>query len=514
MNESTFVREGAATVRERAFDIHSLTVVAPTLAQSSRLVHPRRRGVILVVAMWVMVILVGLVIVMARQARVESIASGNRLAKAQAAMAARAAEQYVLSEVQNGAGDADVIAEAPGEAIAVGDAYFWIIRPDPQNEQYYDFGITDEAGKVDINAANRDMLLKLPGMTDELVDAIIDWRDADSETSTSGAENDYYGSQPQPYQCKNGPFESMEELTLVRGFLPEVMWNYDLNHNGILDINEAAGGGGGMGLSTSDSANRGLAPFFTIYGGEQGQADAAATPGQGGTGGSGGTGGTGSTGGSGSTGGQTGSAASTTININAQNSQALLDLLRNTLSSQRFSDVQGRIQSGRPFGNVIDFYYKTGLTLDEFNQVSGRLGTGGRQTGLINVNTAPLEVLRCLPGLEDNDAQTLLSARTNGGADLSGIGWITEALSREKAIGIGGAITGRSTRYSADIVGVSGNGRAYCRIRIIVDATSGTPQVVYRRDLTDTGWPLPQEVRDQLRAGTFESQYASLAVQR
>ena len=38
----------------------------------------------------------------------------------------------------------------------------------------------------------------------------------------NGAENDYYQSLNEPYQCKNGNFDSIEELLLVRGVTPEL----------------------------------------------------------------------------------------------------------------------------------------------------------------------------------------------------------------------------------------------------------------------------------------------------
>jgi len=35
----------------------------------------------------------------------------------------------------------------------------------------------------------------------------------------------------------------------------------------------------------------------------------------------------------------------------------------------------------------------------------------------------------------------------------------------------------------------------------VVDASSGTPQIVYRRDLSDAGWPLDPSVLESLRSG-------------
>jgi len=66
---------------------------------------------------------------------------------------------------------------------------------------------------------------------------------------------------------------------------------------------------------------------------------------------------------------------------------------------------------------------------------------------------------------------------------------------------IGSLITSRAYQFSADIVSVSGDGRAFRRCRIVVDARQSPPRVVYRRDLTSLGWPLDPMILDALRAG-------------
>jgi general secretion pathway protein K len=57
---------------------------------------------------------------------------------------------------------------------------------------------------------------------DVIVDSILDWRDPDDFYRVNGAENDYYQSLKEPYQCKNGNFDSIEELLLVKGITPEL----------------------------------------------------------------------------------------------------------------------------------------------------------------------------------------------------------------------------------------------------------------------------------------------------
>jgi general secretion pathway protein K len=61
-------------------------------------------------------------------------------------------------------------------------------------------------------------LLTALGLPQELGGALVDWEDANSETSTNGAEDEYYVNLPQPYRCANRPLSDIGELTWVRGF--------------------------------------------------------------------------------------------------------------------------------------------------------------------------------------------------------------------------------------------------------------------------------------------------------
>ncbi len=85
----------------------------------------------------------------------------------------------------------------------------------------------DEAGKVDINAAQETTLLPLlrrfTGNDDAaaaLVDAILDWRDADDLTRTHGAEAKEYQAEGKAYGPSNRNFQMLEELQMVRGMTP------------------------------------------------------------------------------------------------------------------------------------------------------------------------------------------------------------------------------------------------------------------------------------------------------
>ncbi|RYY73576.1 MAG: general secretion pathway protein GspK [Gammaproteobacteria bacterium] len=57
-----------------------------------------------------------------------------------------------------------------------------------------------------------------------ILEAIVDWTDVDKMPSGSGgAEDDFYLSQPDPYQAANMTFRSIEELQMVRGISPQIM---------------------------------------------------------------------------------------------------------------------------------------------------------------------------------------------------------------------------------------------------------------------------------------------------
>ena len=63
-----------------------------------------------------------------------------------------------------------------------------------------------------------------PEEVENIVDAIKDWIDKDSETTRFGAENAYYQTLEKSYPCKNAPIEFLEELLFVRGIAKELFY--------------------------------------------------------------------------------------------------------------------------------------------------------------------------------------------------------------------------------------------------------------------------------------------------
>jgi type II secretory pathway component PulK len=133
----------------------------------------------------------------------------------------------------------------------------------------------------------RDLLMALPAMNEEIADAILDFIDADDEVREYGCEREYYSQLPSPYAPINGSLDSIEQLLLVRGVTPYLLFGLDQNRNGVLESSEenaALGLGGtasspalsGMGStsvapsatsssSTAQPPNLGWAMYLTLY---------------------------------------------------------------------------------------------------------------------------------------------------------------------------------------------------------------------------------------------------------
>jgi type II secretory pathway component PulK len=365
----------------------------------------RRRGVIFIAALGVIVVLTGLALVFAQSMRTEAVASANRRSQAQADSIELGAEQWVLAQVDAYQPDAMTIEQVPAEAIQLGTGYFWIMQFNPDNDTDDGrlYGITDESGKLNINSATSVQLQSLPGdLEQNVADAITDWRNTTSKATSDGAETDYYQSLTEPYECKNASYETVEELLLVEGVTPAVLWGngqnvVDMNRDGVLSAPERQASG-----------------------------------------------------------------------FNSQ-----------------FTGAQSGGIDGRGIYNYLTCYTTT--------PASGR--TAGT-TGRVNINTASDVVLVAL-GMSPNDAQQIVNERE--GNDYTNTSWASSVTGKYPAMR--NALAGQSSQYSADIVAVSGDGRAFKRVRIVVDGSSSPSKIVYRKDLTSFGWPLPDEIKKQLASG-------------
>lgn len=431
----------------------------------------RSGGTVLIVVIWITLILASLTIVLAHGIRVEAMAAANHVSQVKAEAVAGGAIHYVFANLGNKAESTVSYGASPFEAMQVGEGYFWILRPNLSESREYEFGLVDEAGKVNLNEASLEMMLKLPGMTSELANSMTDWRDEDQEVSVGGAEGEYYLLLSDPYQCKNAPLETMEEVLLVKGGDLELLYGEDTNRNGLMDWNE----NDGQNALPSDNSNGRLDPGFFNYATIHSYEMNISSQGQ------------------------------QRINVNrVQDRYKLAELLEETFGENKALKILSNVPTAPvQYQSLIQFYKITKMEYDEFVQIIDRLTVDSKEKipGRININQAPEEVLLCLPGLEQSDVDTLIRERDRAGAELDSILWVTRVLEEEKAQAIGRFITTRSSQYSADIIAASGDGRAFCRYFVVIDTAQGTPAVVYKQSLHHLGWPLDPGILESLRQG-------------
>lgn len=152
--------------------------------------------------------------------------------------------------------------------------YVTVVAPaldDDGNMTGFRFGLVDESTKLNLNTlptidqqmpdGGRTLLLNLPGMTEDIADSIMDYIDSDEDQRDYGAEAGYYQGLDPPYSPKNGPLDNIEELLLIRGITPELLYGLDYNHNGVLDDQEQSG----LGAGVDPSMALGWANYLTLW---------------------------------------------------------------------------------------------------------------------------------------------------------------------------------------------------------------------------------------------------------
>ncbi len=145
------------------------------------------------------------------------------------------------------------------------------------------WGAVSDAARLNLNAlpywdrhapfAARHALLALPGMTDEIADSILDWIDADDEPRPFGAEADDYLASGLSYTPRNGPMASIDELLLVRGVTPTLLFGPRSTANGLGSSLLESGDNSDSQLNDHENLDRsgfsGWAGFLTLFSAEK-----------------------------------------------------------------------------------------------------------------------------------------------------------------------------------------------------------------------------------------------------
>ena len=176
-----------------------------------------QRGVALILVLWVSVLLTVIVGSFTIVARTESLQARHLLDGTRARYAAEAGLHRAAYELRN----------PDQETRWIGDGRTYEFQFEGA---LVEVEMIDESGKIDINAAEEDTLVSLfksAGIEDEvrineMVDAVLDFRDPDDVVRLHGAEADEYESAGLPYGPKDGPFETVPEFQQVLGMNWEI----------------------------------------------------------------------------------------------------------------------------------------------------------------------------------------------------------------------------------------------------------------------------------------------------
>jgi len=196
-----------------------------------RTLKESQQGIALLIVLWVMVILMVSVFSFSLMTRAEIY--GTLAFK-------EAMEKKFLAEAGVERGIMEIIYRSVNlnqTLVLVGKEVWKVdgtVYTTETGEGGYVVRLTDEAGKISLNTLTdqngiilKNLLINQgtsPENADIIVDSILDWKDADDLHRLNGAESDYYMSLPNPYKARNADFETLEELILVKGITPEILY--------------------------------------------------------------------------------------------------------------------------------------------------------------------------------------------------------------------------------------------------------------------------------------------------
>ena len=346
--------------------------------------------------------------------------------------------------------------------IAFGRGTFSVIRrgrPDEGGGVVY--GVGDEESRLNVNAASVDELGLIQDMTPDVATAIVNWRGGDN--TTIAAETQYYTGLQPPYQPRESAYQTVRELLMVRGVSPDELLGRDVHLNGLLAENEK---GDFVNPGSVDSADLGWAGIFTVNSGIQ----------------------------------NLNAAGEDRVNIQSADENTLTTIRGITpqmaraivayRGQHRFQSIvdlldvtppqnqqQSDLSSGQSGSQVIN----ENLFMDIADNIT--TGDGQDLPAVIDVNTASLDVLSCLPGMTRELAQSIISLRQSNGY-FNNIGELLKVpdMSRDILKQIAPLIATRSETYRILCEGKINSTGTRQRIQAIIHVGLSSQQILSWRE--------------------------------
>jgi general secretion pathway protein K len=230
-----------------------------------------KEGAALIVALWVLIILSLIVGSFAFEAKLEAMLVSYKRKKYQAEMLAKSGVEYaraILDSAQN-AKELE-IADLAEDPDGFNQAALYVQRSLSTTTEIElgdgRFRVTIESAESgrNVNLLSRDQwqdifeMANVPSTEwDTMIDCLEDWIDENDLHGLNGAESDDPFYQERGYPVKNGPLDSVEELLLVKGWGPEILYGRPSDEEndeifGIADI-LTVWGDGKVNLNTADT---------------------------------------------------------------------------------------------------------------------------------------------------------------------------------------------------------------------------------------------------------------------
>ncbi len=436
---------------------------------------------------------------------------------------------------------------------------FSIVADDPADDEIgVRYGVTNEAAKLNINQASVQQLRTLIAQVvppevavEELADALVDWRDADDQPGESGAEREYYMSLEPPYMPKNGPFDTVEELLMVKGFTAQILYGEDYDRNGLLTFNEDDGDETFPIDDADGTLNRGLYPYITVWSRDfntandakprvyvgagatnlqeeladyfepqeiafieqvaatlqsddkSGNDDGDKTPAKGEETDQDSTGGDSAGKGSGNeTAGEPKAKGDDEAAETGDGGSPQEQTQGGETEDTEFASLVALLHPVVIGGSIVPSPFE----LEDFPRILDRLTLDPRPefAGVIDVNTAPAEVLRCVTGMTETLIADIISQREMLDSEAKQTpAWIlTEQLTDDETMELLlHNITARGFQFTIESLGYADHIGTVSRLQVVVEMRGPVAQTIYYRDLTPLGFGYPIRLKDEEEGG-------------
>ena len=226
-------------------------------AVGQRVAHARK-GLVLALVLWVVMVMTAIVAVVGQTNRLNMKMATGSMDQVRCKWACRAGTESAIGILNEDLRASDCLQD------------LWSDDDEDYNDVQlercaYSVRVVDEAGKLNVNTATKEQLMALPYMEENIADAILDWRDNDEDVRTEGAEAGYYENLPFAYTIRNGPFKTIRELLRVKGVTPDLLYGEDADLDGQLDFNEMDGTLSPPMDNGDDYLDQGWIAYLTCY---------------------------------------------------------------------------------------------------------------------------------------------------------------------------------------------------------------------------------------------------------